>query len=56
MIPAPSRIFITPVDEPQMIEALRSLIPSFVETEEELLSTDVYRFDGTAWRAVRTAA
>jgi hypothetical protein len=56
MIPAPSRIFITPVDEPQMIEALRSLVPSYEQTEEELLSTEVYRFDGTGWRAVRTAS
>jgi hypothetical protein len=55
MVPAPSRIFITPVDVPQIIEALRSLIPSCQDTEEELLSMHIYRFDGTRWRAVPNA-
>ena len=52
MVPAPSRIFISPVDVPEMVHALRSLVPSSEETEEELLSTHVYRFDGECWTAV----
>jgi hypothetical protein len=52
MIPSPNRIFISPLDVPEMIDALRSLIPSYQETEEEVLSMHVYRFDGESWRAV----
>ena len=52
MIPSPSRIFITPVDAPAIVQALRGLIPAYQETEEELLSTHVYRFDGTRWASV----
>jgi hypothetical protein len=55
MVPAPSRIYLTPVDVPEMIQALRSLIPRYQETEEEVLSMHVYRFDGTQWRAVPNA-
>ena len=52
MVPAPSRIFISPVDVPEVVHALRSLAPSSEETEDELLSTHVYRFDGECWTAV----
>lgn len=51
-IPAPSRIFLTTIDDDTMVAALRELNEHAHELEEELLSPHVYRFDGTGWHAV----
>lgn len=51
-IPAPSRIFLSPVDEPAVVDIMRKLIDAASSMEEEQLSKDVYRFDGTGWAVV----
>jgi hypothetical protein len=50
-VPSPGRIFLAAVDEPAMVDVLSGLIASAHEIEEDLLSTTVFRFDGTAWSA-----
>ena len=51
-IPAPSRIFVTPIDTPDMVPVFRQLIAGALEIEEEVLSTDIYRYANDAWTVV----
>ena len=48
-VPASSRIFVALDDAPELVRAMHHLIQASLELEEELLATDVFRFDGAAW-------
>lgn len=50
--PAPSRIIFTTMDDPEFIPMLHALAEHATEIEEELLTLQVLRFDGTSWRAL----
>jgi hypothetical protein len=51
-LPAPSRIFLTPLDLPEVHQAMRTMIEGAVSVEEELLSRNLFRFDHQTWTVV----
>jgi hypothetical protein len=51
-VPAPSRIFVALDDDPALVAAMHQLSDAALELEEEVLSTDLFRFDGTAWSVI----
>ncbi len=50
--PAATRIIWSAIDTPANVKLLRALCTKAVAVEEEILSTEVFRFDGDGWKLV----